>query len=343
MEYGAIDLHKRESQIRILTEGGKTLDDRIATTRDRFSTVFAGRARMRILIEASTESEWVALHLESLGHEVIVADPNYVPMYGQRSRRVKTDRRDVATLAEACRLGIYRLAHRRSAGQWAMQWHLGARDQLVWMRSRSISLTRTIARMAGVHLSTGHAETFARRVEATDLPEPVRHAVTPLQTVITALNTQIATADAYLTTVAKTDPVVQRLMSLPGVGRVTATAFVAALDDVHRFPGPGHVTSYLGLVPREYSSGEQLRRGRVVPSAHPRVQALLVQVAWGIWRSTNPDTASLREWARAIGQRRGKRVAVIALARRLARILAAMWRDQPDYAAARVRAPRAAA
>jgi transposase len=118
---------------------------------------------------------------------------------------------------------------------------------------------------------------------------------------------------------------------------------VVALDDVTRFPSPGHVTSYLGLVPREYSSGEQLRRGRIVPSAHPRVQALLVQVAWGVWRSTNPETAALREWAQALGRRRGKRVAAIALARRLARILFAMWRDQTDYAVGRVRAPRAAA
>ena len=70
---------------------------------------------MRILLEASTESEWVAQHLETLGHEAIVADPNFAPMYGQRSRRVKTDRRDVAALADACQRGFYRAAHRRSA------------------------------------------------------------------------------------------------------------------------------------------------------------------------------------------------------------------------------------
>ena len=74
MEYGAIDLHKKESQVRIVTEGGEVVDRRIATTRDRFTAVFEGRRPMRILLEASTESEWVAPHLETLGHEVIVAD-----------------------------------------------------------------------------------------------------------------------------------------------------------------------------------------------------------------------------------------------------------------------------
>ena len=105
MEYGAIDLHKKESQIRILMEGGEIIDRRIATTRDRLTAVFWGRPRMRILLEAATESEWVAQHLETLGHEVIVADPNFTAMYGHRSRRIKTDRRDVAALADACQRG----------------------------------------------------------------------------------------------------------------------------------------------------------------------------------------------------------------------------------------------
>src|SRR5688500_3088684 len=111
MDYGAIDLHKKESQVRIVTHAGEVVDQRIATTRDRLRFVCEGRPRMRILVEASTESEWVALHLEGMGHEVIVADPNYAPMYGHRSRRIKTDRRDVVALAEACQQGTYRVAH----------------------------------------------------------------------------------------------------------------------------------------------------------------------------------------------------------------------------------------
>jgi transposase len=81
MDYGAIDLHTRRSQIRIVREDGViVLERRIDTTRDDLERVFAGRTALRILIESSTESEWVAQHLESLGHEVIVADPNYAAM-----------------------------------------------------------------------------------------------------------------------------------------------------------------------------------------------------------------------------------------------------------------------
>src|SRR4030095_13943589 len=115
MEYGAIDLHKKESQIRIVMERGEGVDRRIATTRERLANVFWGRAPMRILLEASTESEWVAQHLETLGHEVAVADPTFAPMYSERGRRIKPDRRDVAALLEACQRGCYLATHRRSA------------------------------------------------------------------------------------------------------------------------------------------------------------------------------------------------------------------------------------
>jgi transposase len=114
VDHIGIDLHKRESQICIETELGEIIEKRIRTDRERFEALLGGRPRAMILIEAMTESEWVARFLEELGHEVIVADPNYSPMYATRSRRVKTDRRDAMTPADACRQGTYRLAHRAS-------------------------------------------------------------------------------------------------------------------------------------------------------------------------------------------------------------------------------------
>ena len=117
MEIIGLDLHKRESQLAIKTLEGTVTDRRIATSRERFTAVFGDRPRARILLEASTESEWVARHLESLGHEVIVADPNYAPMYANRSRRTKTDKRDARTLMEACAIEAYRPAHRLADGR----------------------------------------------------------------------------------------------------------------------------------------------------------------------------------------------------------------------------------
>jgi transposase len=113
MDTIGLDLHKRESQLCVLAPDGTARQQRILTSRERFTAVLGPIAPATVLLEASTESEWVPRHLETLGHAVIVADPNYAPMYATHARRVKTDRRDARTLAEACRLGPYRRLARR--------------------------------------------------------------------------------------------------------------------------------------------------------------------------------------------------------------------------------------
>ena len=155
MEHIGIDIHKRESQICILTPEGEIIEQRIQSTRDRFTAVFAARARARVLLEATTESEWVAQTLEACGHEVIVADPNYAPMYPERRRRVKTDRRDARMLAEACRVGTSRPAHRVSAEQRQVRRQLRVRDLLVRARGRTISLMRALVRSEGLRVRAG--------------------------------------------------------------------------------------------------------------------------------------------------------------------------------------------
>jgi Transposase and inactivated derivatives len=162
MEYGAIDLHTKESEIRIIDERGAVrFERRIATTRSRLTDVFGSRAPLRILLESGTGSEWVAQHLEALGHAVVVADPNYAPMYGHRQRRIKTDRRDVAALAEANRLGVYRAAHRVSVPQRDDSRRLRVREQLVHVRRQAINLLRAQLRSEGVRVPTGAAQRFS--------------------------------------------------------------------------------------------------------------------------------------------------------------------------------------
>src|SRR5438034_7905977 len=114
MDHMGIDVHKRESQIYLLAEGGEVVEQWIRTEPERFAAVLGGRPRARILIEASTDSEWVARCLEALGHEVIVADPNFAPMYAMRSRKVKTDRRDGSSEG--------RLRRARIAYQFPWKW-----------------------------------------------------------------------------------------------------------------------------------------------------------------------------------------------------------------------------
>lgn len=336
-----LDLHKRESQLCTLAADGTVTERRVATTRAMFTAALDGRPPARVLLEASTESEWVARHLEALGHAVIVADPNYAPMYATRSRRVKTDKRDARALAEACRLGAYRPAHRLSDAQRHVRAELAVRDALVRTRTRYVAVLKALVRRDGLRLTTGDAERTAAKFAVLDatgvVSDTLRAEVAPLLAVLAPLDDQIAAADRRLTVGAAADAVVQRLTTAPGIGPVTATAFVATLDDVGRFRDAHQVMAYLGLVPSERSSGERQQRGRITKAGSPRVRWLLVEAAWRIQRSRAPEAAPLQAWAARVALRRGTRVAMVALARRLAGVLYVTWRDQTDYAAARVR------
>lgn len=333
MEYGAIDLHLRRSQFRIgLQDGTVVKEGKCDTTRADLTRVFGERAPMRILLESSTESEWVAQHLESLGHDVMVADPNYAPMYGSRSRKVKTDGRDTAALFDACRLGIYRRAHRVSAAGRAQRQELRVRRHLVQMRSRSISLLRALLRQNGWRLPSGSAEAVEARLERLGLPAGLTTILAPLRSWLTELNALLATADRDVTARAAADPVATHLMTAPGVGPVVALTFAATLDDPGRFGGDAaRASAFLGLVPSEDSSAERRHRGHITKAGPRDLRALLVQASWVIWRGRSAEGAALRAWAHALAARRGRRIAVVALARRLSRILFAMWRDRSDF------------
>ena len=182
----------RDSQIYILAEGGEIVEQRIRTEPERFAAVLGTRPCARIVIEASTDSEWVARCLEAFGHEVIVADPNSAPMYATRARKVKTDRRNARALAEACLLGAYRPAHRLSDPQGHVRGRLLVRDAVVRTRTRYISLTRALLRQHGFRVPSGSAESFVHRVQGLPLPGRLRSVVAPLLALLRPLNQQLS-------------------------------------------------------------------------------------------------------------------------------------------------------
>ena len=336
MDYVGIDVHKNPSQICRLTETGAVLHQHLHTQRERCAAVFAERPIARILIEASTESAWVAQCLEALGHEVIVAAPNDAPMSAQRRRRVKTHRRDAAALAHACRLGAYRLAHRTSEPQRHGRAVLSVREALVRSRTRWISAVRALLRHHSYRLRSGATESFLSRVAALALAADRQAEMVSLVRAMQRVNAQLAPLEQQTETLAQDDAVVQRFSTAPGVGPFTALAVVATLDAVERFDHAHHVESSLGLVPRAWSAGEQQQRGTITKQGSGRMRALLVGAAWRIWRRQEIVGSKLRYWTERRAARRGKWVAVVALAQRLAGMLYALWRDGSVYDEARV-------
>jgi transposase len=337
MDHIGMDAGMKSSPICELTEAGEVIERQIRTQRRHLQEVFGNRLKARILIEASTESEWIACCLEELGHEVIVADPNYAPMYAHRSRRIKTDRRDAHALAKACQLGAYRAAHRTSPHQREARALLGVREILVRTRTRWIVHVRALLRRDGLRLAPGRAENFVARVKELPLSPSLAPLIAPVLELLKPLNEQIDKLDAQVAIRACEDEHGRRMMTAPGVGPVTAVVFVATVDRVVRFADGHQLESYIGLVPREWSSSETQRKGSITKAGNTRMRWLLVEAAWCILRrKKKPETAVVRDWADQIARRRGSHVAAVALARRLAGILYARWRDGTDYDAAQI-------
>jgi transposase len=208
---------------------------------------------------------------------------------------------------------------------------LAVRESLVRTRTKFIGVIGALLRREGWRVRTGTAERFVARVEELALPEGLRSEIAPLLSVLSPVNEQIQALDAQIEEVVQSDERVQRLCSAPGVGPITAAAFVATVDDAARFRGPHQLEAYIGLVPSEMSSGERQRKGAITKAGDKRLRWLLVQSAQCILRRRNPLTEAIRVWGERIAARRGKKIAAVAVARRLAGILFAMMRDKTIY------------
>jgi len=336
MRFVGIDVHKVNCQICAFDDvTGEILEKRIPTTAPSLQEFFKGWEPCRILIEAATESEWVARVLERLGHEVIVADPNFAPMYATRDKKVKTDKRDARALMEATKLGAYRKSHRVSDVQRTVRRRLAVRDALIGSRSKMINTARAVTRQDGYRVPSGEAETFHLRVRAMEIGQEVKDVLAPLLGAMEELTEQIALCDEEVVAIGQSKET-QLLQTIPNIGPITSVAFVATLDNCERFPGARNASSYLGLVPSEFSSGEKRHRGAITKRGNARMRWLLVQAAHGIMRKETVANKPLHNWARAVEMRGGKNVAVVGLARRLGRVLFAVWSTGLPYDERRV-------
>ena len=245
---------------------------------------------------------------------------------------MKTDKRDAQALAEACRLGAYRPAHRTSDEQRHVRALLAVRESLVRARVRFVALAQAVLSREGFRVPTGTTKCFSARVKDLDLPEHLVVEIAPLLSMFEPLNEQIEALDGRLGEIARKDARVRRVMTMPQIGPVTALSFVATLDDAGRFRGAHQVAG----VPGTGATGVELGRDAAARTDHQggqREDPLAAgggSVACG-HEQEEAETEALRNWADRIARRRGKRVAMVALARKLSGILYAMWRDGSAY------------
>jgi transposase len=334
MEHIAIDLGARESQICVRSADGEILEERrIATRPDKLRRYLAGRAKSRVILETGAEAFWVAEIARECGHDVRVVASMLAPSLGVGRRGLKSDLRDARVLSEtSCRVDLPSV-HIPRVETRRLQSRLAMREALVRNRTQLVNVVRGYLRTIGERPPMRGAERLI-----TELREKLTYAAEHLQPVLEAievLNRSVDKFDEELEKLASRDELAKRLQTVPGVGIVTSLRYMATLDVANRFANGAAVGSYLGLVPSDHSSGQTQRRGSITKAGSPAMRAVLVQASWAALLSRRHRNDPMISWALEIARRRGKKIAVVALARKLSGILFAIWRDGTEYDAGR--------
>lgn len=283
-----------------------------------------------VAIEACREAWHVHDTLEAWGHRVVVVDTTKVKRLGIGQHGKKTDRIDAEVLAMALERGGIPVAHVLSKPSRKLRVLLGMRRGLVESRSQLVTTVRGMVRAEGQALPACDAETFVERVRRQPPESTVMASIEPALHVLDRISIELLGVEAQLEEQCKSEPVIERLTSAPGVGLIVAAAFVSVVDEAKRFGNAHKLEAYLGLVPSENSSGDKRRLGAITKQGNSYLRSLLVQASWVILRSADRSDP-LRRWGEAVARRRGKRIAVVAVARRLAGVLWAMWRHGTLY------------
>lgn len=359
MDHIAIDLGSRESQLCIRNEKNEIVLERRVSTRS-LGGILRKRPSGRVVIETSAEAFAVADVAKSCGHEVRVVPATLVRALGVGARGLKTDQRDARVLSDMSTRMDLPSVHVPSQESRELKALCTAREALICSRTKLINTVRGFLRTKTITLRAGRGETFVARVRkalgtetdtASASADPSEPATAPgkgtpttkqpsvpstlpefavaLLDAIDALSTQISALDKRLEAFAMSNPICARLMTTPGVGPVCSARFVAAIDDTNRFADASKLQSYLGLVPGEQQSGMSQRRTGLIKRGQPQLRRVLVQSAWCLYRTKKSEP--MVQWAIGIEQRRGKKIAIAALARKLATVMFALWRDGAEY------------
>lgn len=327
-----MDLGKKQSDVCVLDEhDGVVARFQVRTRRDALTKRFANTPACRVAIESCRDTGWVFDHLSSLGHEVVVVDTTRARALGIGHGRRKTDRRDAEALARAVARGVVPRAHVLSAEGRQLRDVLHARDQLVRVRGRLVTMLRGQFQGRGLVTPRCAAAAFATRLRLSGLPGVEAPEVQALLAVLRSVTTQIEQLERHLAALAARHEAVTRLSTVPGVKLIVALTVIAALDDATRFQHAHQVQAYLGLVPSEYSTGGKRRTGGITRCGNSMARRMLVQAARSLLRTRRAQQDPLVMWAREVAARRGQKRAVVGVARRLAGILWAMWVDGTCY------------
>lgn len=332
----AIDLAKSVFEVGVSDRPGHVAASH-RLSRAEITGFIAKQPAATVVMEACSSAHYWGRTFQSLGHDVKLLPPLYVRPYVQRS---KTDRTDVKGMLEASRNTAIRPVPVKSESQ--QQLTALHRVRAAWMATRTmrINAARGLLREFGIVFPVGAAALAGRvqqLIEDADsgLSMPLRQLLHEWIQEIGELERRVGLVERDLKAIAAQTPVVERLLTIPGIGLLTATALVGFIGDVSRFPSGRHFAAYLGLTPSEHSSGLRRRLGRISKHGDAYLRTLLIHGARAVLvsaqRQSNPT--GLHLWGLGLQRRIGNNKAAVALANKMARIAWAVWRSGRPFQA----------
>jgi transposase len=326
----AVDLAKSVFEVAVSRRPGQ-VSERHRLSRSQFSRFLVDRAPATVVMEACGTAHFWGREAGVRGHRVVLLPPHAVRPYVLRN---KTDGADAKGLLEASRNEGIRAVPVKSVEQ-----HVLAglhRMRSAWMATRTARLNtlRGLLRELGFTIPVGARQVVPQvwaLVSDADsgIPDALRPVLAEAAREIGELETRIGQVERSLEAMARASDIVVRLRTIPGVGLLTATALLAFVGDVQRFPSARHFASYLGLTPRESSSGLRRRLGAISKRGDPYLRMLLIHGARSVLLHAKKATSKrdrLRTWALDRERARGHNKAAVALANKMARLVWAVWR-----------------
>lgn len=341
MNYCGIDIAMKSSYIYITDKRGRKKTSGEISTK---SSILRQRLRpyvrggLRVAIEAGNQTAWIYDLLVYLGAEVTVVNPAKVKPIAE-SRR-KTDKIDSRILCELLRLdGLPHPVHVPDKQTRSLRGLLVARRQLISARTKLCNVVRGMLRQEGITIPARSLTSFVgwqRLMGRSYTHEHLAIVLDSYYQSFVSLTRSIQALDKQLAGRERADERAARLKTMPKVGRIASLTFLAAVDRVDRFDTSRKVVSYSGLCPTVRSSGERTEYGSISREGRSELRAVWVQIAHLVVRDKSRSTARLRRWYSKVASHRGKRTAIVALARKLLTIAYRLLKDRTVYSSSLV-------
>jgi transposase len=331
--YAGLDVSLEQTSICVVDEAGAAVRERrVATEPEAIAAALATLPELpaRVLLETGGLTPWLWHELGARGLVVHCIDARRAKAQ-LALRPNKTDRNDARGLAEIARMGWYAQVRVKRLEHHALRAKLAARAQLVATARDLGNQLRGLLRAFGLRVGKGKGGAFEERALtlAAGCPalQPVADALLAARRAVRA---EVERLDRVLLREARADAICRRLMTVPGVGPITALAYQSTIEDPMRFGRARDVGAYVGLVPKRHQSGEVDRSGRISKQGDALLRGYLYEAAT-VLLTRLQRACALRDWGRALADRIGTKKARVALARKLAVLLHQLWSHQEDF------------